>query len=262
MEHILIVEDEVNIRESLQEIFELSGYEVSTASNGRTGYDSIIENRPDLVICDVNMPELDGFELLLAINQRLKDEVIPPFLFLTAKVEAKDIRQGMNLGADDYIFKPFDHSEVLKSVRMRLDKRSQLLQSGDTKSFSPKYSSYDKLALPCDEGLMLVEFKDIIKCQADRAYCSFHLNNGQSILVSKSMKEFEAILIAKNFIKVHKSTIVNINYAKKYLRGKGGQLLMSDDSIVYVSVRKKEELMKLLKHQGSTSSTSSDDSIE
>ena len=76
------------------------------------------------------------------------------------------------------------------------------------------------------------------------------------------MKEFEAILIAKNFIKVHKSTIVNINYAKKYLRGKGGQLLMSDDSIVYVSVRKKEELMKLLKHQGSTSSTSSDDSIE
>ena len=60
MEHVLIVEDEVNIRESLQEIFELSGYEVTTATNGRTGYDSIIENRPDLVICDVNMPELSS----------------------------------------------------------------------------------------------------------------------------------------------------------------------------------------------------------
>ncbi|MEJ6600867.1 MAG: response regulator, partial [Crocinitomicaceae bacterium] len=92
MEYILIVEDDTNIRESLQEIFELSGYKVSTAANGRIGYDSIMENCPDLVICDVDMPELDGFELLQAINQRLKDAVIPPFLFLTAKVEPNDLR--------------------------------------------------------------------------------------------------------------------------------------------------------------------------
>ena len=85
MEHILIVEDDKDIRESLQEIFELSGYQVSTAANGKLGYDSIMENCPDLVVCDVDMPELDGFELLQAINQRLKNTIIPPFLFLTAK---------------------------------------------------------------------------------------------------------------------------------------------------------------------------------
>ncbi|MFT6245271.1 MAG: two-component system LytT family response regulator [Salibacteraceae bacterium] len=249
MEYILIVEDDINIRESLQEIFELSGYEVSTAQNGKLGYDSIMENCPDLVICDVDMPELDGFELLQAINQRLKNAIIPPFLFLTAKVEAKDLRQGMNLGADDYIFKPFDHKDILRSVRLRLDKRSKLMQNGNMKQISVNNAAFDKLALPCDEGLILVSFDEIIKCQADRAYCSFHLTNGQSILVSKSMKEFEQLLLDNNFIKVHKSTIVNINYAKKYLRGKGGQLIMSDASIVYVSVRKKEELMKVLRHK-------------
>ena len=86
MEQLLIVEDDKNIRDTLKDILELSGYQVATANNGKEGYHAIIENRPDLVLCDVNMPELDGFELLGAINQRLKDEIIPPFLFLTAKV--------------------------------------------------------------------------------------------------------------------------------------------------------------------------------
>lgn len=249
MEYILIVEDDLNIRETLKEIFELSGYQVSTAANGKLGYDSIMENCPDIVICDVDMPKMDGFELLQAINQRLKNTVIPPFLFLTAKVEPKDLRQGMNLGADDYIFKPFDHSDILQSVRLRLDKRSKLIQGGELDQTLIDNKAFEKIALPSDEGLILISFDEIIKCQADRAYCTFHLTNGQSILVSKSMKEFEQLLLDNNFLKVHKSTIVNVNYVKKYLRGKGGQLIMSDASVVYVSVRKKEALMKVLRHQ-------------
>ena len=250
MEHILIVEDDKNIRESIQEILELSGYRTSTAANGKLGYDSIMENCPDLVVCDVDMPKLDGFELLLAINQRLKDEVVPPFVFLTAKVEPNDLRHGMSLGADDYIFKPFDHLDLLRSVRLRLDKRSKLTQNGLLQDVNSNNAPFEKLALPCDEGLILVSFDEIIKCQADRAYCTFHLTNGKTILVSKSMKEFEHLLLQHNFLKVHKSTIVNINYAKKYIRGKGGQLVMSDTSIVCVAVRKKDELMKVLRHRG------------
>ena len=250
MEKLLIVEDERGIRETLQDILELAGYEVITAKDGKEGFDAILNNHPDLVLCDVNMPELDGFELLGAINQRLKDEIVPPFLFLTARVEKQCVRQGMSLGADDYILKPFDHNYVLDIIRMRLDKRNKLLQKGSetSASLAKPQESFEKLALPCDDGLMLVTFDDIIKCQADRAYCTFHLNDGRTILVSKSMKEFEPTLLAKHFLKVHKSTIVNIKYAQKYLRGKGGQLLMSDGSIVFVSVRKKEELMRILKH--------------
>lgn len=250
METILIVEDELSIRESLAEIFELAGYHIQTASNGKEGYNAIMENKPDLVICDVSMPELDGFELLGAINQRMKDEIIPPFLFLTAKVEPQDIRQGMSLGADDYILKPFDHTQLLETVRMRLDKRKNLLDktNGNPGSVNTQQiKGFSKLALPNEEGLILVPFSNIIKCEADRAYCKFYLNSGKPVLVSKSMKEFEDVLLSNGFVKVHKSNIVNIDYAEKYLRGKGGQLLMSDGSIVPVAVRKKEELMSFLK---------------
>lgn len=248
MEKLLIVEDEKAIRETLRELLELSGYEVTTAKNGKEGFSEIMENHPDLVLCDVSMPELDGFELLSSINQRMTDDVVPPFIFLTAKVEFKDIRQGMTLGADDYILKPFDHTHVLEIIRLRLDKRKKLLQNG-MRETNPIIQGhvFDKLAIPCEEGLELILMDDIIRCQADRAYCTFHLKDGSKMLVSKAMKEFEDVLLKNNFIKVHKSTIVNIKYANKYLRGKGGQLIMSDGSLVHVAVRKKDELMRALR---------------
>ena len=247
MEKILIVEDEQGIRDTLQEILELAGYEVLIAFNGKIGYDVILENQPDLVLCDVNMPELGGFELLEAVNQRFKDEIIPPFLFLTAKVEAEGLRYGMSLGADDYIFKPFSTSDILKTVRLRLDRRNQLLDQRPASKTESVIADANKLALPCNDGLELISFDKIIKCQADRAYCNFYLADKRKILVSKPMKDFEEVLSSKNFLKVHKSTIVNIMHIEKFVRGKAGYLLMSDGSSVNVSVRKKEELLHLLK---------------
>ena len=251
MEKIVVIEDEMGIRESLNDILELSGYEVVTASNGKEGLMAIIENKPDLVLCDVNMPEMDGFEVLSALNERMKDQVLPPFLFLTARVELTDIRKGMSLGADDYIIKPFEHTDLLQSIRMRLEKRGRLLVEKEERNPGDRIAVHatesNKLAIPNEEGLTLVPFGEILFCQADRAYCRFYLKSGEKILVSKSMKEFEDILIDHGFVKVHKSNIVNIVHAEKYLRGKGGQLLMTDGSLVPVAVRKKEELMTLLR---------------
>jgi len=248
MEKIVVIEDEMGIRESLNDILELSGYEVVTASNGKEGLMAIIENKPDLVLCDVNMPEMDGFEVLSALNERMKDQVLPPFLFLTARVELTDIRKGMSLGADDYIIKPFEHTDLLQSIRMRLEKRGRLLVEKEERNPGDRIAVHatesNKLAIPNEEGLTLVPFGEILFCQADRAY---YLKSGEKILVSKSMKEFEDILIDHGFVKVHKSNIVNIVHAEKYLRGKGGQLLMTDGSLIPVAVRKKEELMTLLR---------------
>ena len=196
-----------------------------------------------MVVCDVNMPKLDGFELLGAINEKMKDEIIPPFLFLTAKVELKDIRHGLSLGADDYILKPFNNTELLETFRMRLNKRQKLVdsQSDSIQSFiNHPGSSFKKLALPSEEGLTLVPFDEIIKCVADRAYCNFYLTDNRTILVSTFMKEFEESLLNRGFFRVHKSTIVNVNFVEKYIRCKGGQLLMEDGSLVPVSVRKKK----------------------
>jgi two-component system LytT family response regulator len=249
MEHLLIVEDDLNIRESLSDLLEIYGFKVSSAKNGNEGFEMIMDIRPDLVLCDVNMPELDGFELLGAINQELKDELIPVFLFLTAKVAKEDIRYGLDLGADDYVLKPFDHQEVLKIIRMRLDKRKKLISSGTPVVPQIKLSLFNKIALPSEDGMVLISFDNIVKCQADRAYCNFYIKDGRKILVSKSMKEFEDILLAHDFLKVHKSTIVNINYITKYINGRGGFLKMEDDSMVIVSVRKKEELMKFIRYE-------------
>lgn len=244
MEKLLIVEDEQDLREALQSILELAGYEVLTAKNGKDGYDAIMTHLPDLVLCDVNMPELDGFELLSAINQRLSEEIVPPFIFLTAKVTKNDVRRGMNLGADDYIVKPFEYTEVLTAIRLRLDKRKKLLKNGkNNRILSTPDKTFDKLAIPCGDGIELIEFDKIIRCEADRAYCTFHLIDKRKILVSKSMKEFEETLIHKDFMKVHKSNIVNINFVKKFVRGKSGHLVMSDGSVVAVSIRKKAELL-------------------
>lgn len=249
MEELLIVEDERDIRETLQEMLELAGYNVRAAKNGREGFEAIMNKRPDLVLCDVNMPQLDGFQLLELINQRLKDEVIPPFLFLTAKVEKQDIREGMNLGAEDYILKPFDHSDILRIIRLRLDKRKKLLKTTENGSLNSisNGSSLGKLALPCEDGLEMIAFDKIIRCQADRAYCNFFLNDGRSILVSKPMKEFELSLTERDFVRVHKSTIININHIDKFVRGKNGYVIMSDGTSVSVSASKKEVLMQILR---------------
>ena len=128
IDKILVIEDETDIRNTLKDVLEFEGYEVLLAANGKIGYNLITEYQPDLVICDVNMPELGGFELLESVNQNFKDKVIPPFLFMTAKVDKEDALYGMSLGADDYITKPFSTNHILKTIRLRLDKRKHLVE--------------------------------------------------------------------------------------------------------------------------------------
>lgn len=106
MKKILVIEDNLEVRENLEEILELYGYDVETAENGKIGVHKALEKQPDLILCDVMMPELDGFGVLNILSRKDKTNGIP-FVFLTAKSEKEDWRRGMNLGADDYITKPF-----------------------------------------------------------------------------------------------------------------------------------------------------------
>lgn len=245
---VLIVEDEENILLVLKEILELSDYYVLTARNGREGYEVIMNQSPDLVLCDVNMPEIDGFTLLKTINQKLSLSERPVFLFLTARVESLEIRKGMNLGADDYILKPFETSDVLDAIKLRLDKRDSLLNIEKTKESVPvpQIDQTKKLAIPTGEGLQFVEFKNILLCMADRSYCKFFILNKPTILVSKPMKEFENELINHGFYKVHKSSIVNLSHIVKYEKGAGGSLELIDGTRVVVSTRRKESLISTL----------------
>jgi CheY-like chemotaxis protein/CRP-like cAMP-binding protein len=120
-ERIVVIEDNKDMRENLSEILELSGYEVKAAPNGKVGLELIQQITPDLIICDIMMPELDGYGVIHILQQNPNTANIP-FIFLTAKVEKADFRKGMNLGADDYVTKPFEDIDLLNAVELRLRK--------------------------------------------------------------------------------------------------------------------------------------------
>jgi CRP/FNR family transcriptional regulator, cyclic AMP receptor protein len=126
MKKILLIEDNDDIRENTAEILALANYKVSTAANGKIGVEMAMQEIPDLIICDIMMPVLDGYGVLHAVQ---KNDTIKniPFIFLTAKTERSDFRRGMEQGADDYITKPFDGTELLKAVDSRL-KKNELLR--------------------------------------------------------------------------------------------------------------------------------------
>jgi CRP-like cAMP-binding protein/CheY-like chemotaxis protein len=130
MKTILLIEDNEEVRENTAEILELASYKVLTAPNGKVGVELAQKERPDLIISDIMMPELDGFGVLHVLNKSRETAQIP-FIFLTAKSDRSDFRRGMNLGADDYITKPFDDVELLDAVESRLKKVSILQQEYD-----------------------------------------------------------------------------------------------------------------------------------
>lgn len=127
MKKILVIEDNKEILENTAEILELSHYRVFAALNGKEGIEKALSSKPDLILCDIMMPELDGYGVLHMVQKNPELQNIP-FIFLTAKTEKEELRKGMSLGADDYITKPFDPTDLLNAIESRLKKAEQINQ--------------------------------------------------------------------------------------------------------------------------------------
>jgi CRP-like cAMP-binding protein/CheY-like chemotaxis protein len=123
MKKILLIEDNNDIRENTEELLILAGYDVKAAENGKVGVDMAVKEQPDLIICDIMMPELDGYGVLHILSKR-SDTAAIPFIFLTALTEKSEARKGMELGADDYLTKPFDDTSLLNAIEARFRKRN------------------------------------------------------------------------------------------------------------------------------------------
>ncbi|MEL6462529.1 MAG: EAL domain-containing response regulator [Cyanobacteria bacterium J06621_15] len=138
MTKILVIEDEESVRENILDLLEAESFETLAAANGKIGIDLAVSEVPDLILCDLMMPNIDGYEVLKKLNLQASTATIP-FIFLTARTAKADIRQGMNLGADDYLTKPFTRSELLNAVVSRLEK-----QTDDLKYISkkPRHSAH------------------------------------------------------------------------------------------------------------------------
>ncbi|GAB4157542.1 MAG: hypothetical protein Tsb0033_09500 [Winogradskyella sp.] len=187
MTKVLLIEDDMVLRENTAELLELSDFEVITAPNGILGLKSINTSNPDIIVCDIMMPELDGYEVLNEVTKNDKTKHIP-FIFLSAKTEHKDIRKGMNLGADDYITKPFTEDELISAIKSRLAKvsilrdkeqsevqnyieKDELINLNDLKNFFDDFGdefTYDKDEIIYREGdhsnLIFLITKGAVKC--------------------------------------------------------------------------------------------------
>jgi signal transduction histidine kinase len=130
MKKILVIEDESSLRKGICDVLGFEGYEVLEAENGLFGYQICVEHIPDLILCDIMMPEMDGYDLLKLVRNN-EDTKLVPFVFLTALAERADIRAGMELGSDDYISKPFTREELIKVVKTRLKKSREIKEQAD-----------------------------------------------------------------------------------------------------------------------------------
>lgn len=182
---ILIIEDNHDVRENIGEILRLSGYETFLAENGKKGVESAIAHLPDLILCDIMMPELDGFAVLRILSKNDLTEAIP-FIFLSAKTELSDLRKGMTLGADDYITKPFDDIVLLDTIEMRLKKRASLGSPDPGVASIKTIATWKEIIESLPEQLKreesrLIRKKDIVFAEGQNIRNLFLIKSGKAI---------------------------------------------------------------------------------
>jgi CRP-like cAMP-binding protein len=194
--HILIIEDDEILKENITELLSLSGYKVSATTNGKKGIKMAQELNPDLIICDIMMPETDGYSVLYALNQNDITAVIP-FIFITAKTQNTALRKGMELGADDFIYKPFEDIELLNAIEGRLTKMEQINQKNDQKinsGFEPHITHAEVLSTLLEKAdILTIQKGEVLYRESDYPHFVFYLRKG-------SIKTYQLSSQGKNFI--------------------------------------------------------------
>lgn len=184
MEKILLIEDNTEIRENIAEILEMANYQVFSAENGKEGLSQAIQNMPDLILCDIMMPALDGYGVLHMVQKNTSLQNIP-FIFLTAKSERAEVRKGMEMGADDYIIKPFEATELLNAIERRLKKTAQLKREfqgnltgfNDLISISAGEGYLDKLKE--NRGVNFYRKKQVVYTEGNHPARLYYINKGK-----------------------------------------------------------------------------------
>ena len=197
MKTILLIEDDPDMRENTAEILELANYRVLKAENGKRGVELARTMRPDLVLCDIMMPELDGYGVLHLLGRDPATAEVP-FIFLSAKAERGDMRKGMDLGADDYLTKPFEESELLNAIEGRL-KRSELFRKGFDRSLDGLNDFMDHARgaaslqdISADRKTRKFAKKEVVFHEGDELRSVFFINKGKVRTYKMNMdgKEF------------------------------------------------------------------------
>jgi two-component system LytT family response regulator len=246
----ILVDDEPRGLTSLEKLLQLNCPEIKVIAccdNATDAYNQIRSMRPELVFLDVAMPGKNGFDLLRDLSD-IHFEII----FVTAYNHY--MTQAFRYSAVDYLLKPVEDELLVEAVR-RADKRinqktgmehietflHNVRHTGETQKL--------KLCIHSIKGFQVVELKDIIYCEASSNYTNFYFSNRSMICASRPIHEYEALLEDSNFVRIHKSFLVNIEYIKEYVRGEGGCVILEGGKEVEVSRRKKDLLMRKMKER-------------
>ena len=233
----LIVDDEVSGREVLKALITKHTPELLIVAEASTVEEGIAKaGMADLIFLDIELPDGTGFDLL-AQTTYSHHEVI----FVTA-YDQYGI-QAIKASATDYLLKPVSADELSHAVRRALDRHVKKIgtQPSPTNELLPQ-----RIMLPNTEGFVVVDIENIIRCTAHSNYTKFYLLDSRSILVSRTLGEYEGLLSENGFYRIHNSHIINMRHVSSYIRGKGGYVIMSDGSHVDVSTRRKEGFLKAL----------------
>ena len=242
----IIIEDEPVSRDMLTLM--LNRYKadieiVDTCSNPSDGIESIAKHNPDLVFLDIQMPKMNGFDMLKMIGH-IHFEVIFTTAFDQYAINA------IRISALDYLLKPIDDEDLATAIAKCKERMASKKPSNQFETLFNNLTNknpLDKtLALSASDGISFIKMSDILRVEANGRYAKFYLLNKETILVSKTLGDFEEILSANQFFRIHDSAIINLNHVKKYIRGDGGTVLLSDNTELDVARRRKEEFVKLI----------------
>jgi two-component system LytT family response regulator len=216
---------------------------VATCGNAQNAIEKIDTLQPDLIFLDIEMPVMNGF--LMLQHLQFKDFEL---IFTTAygHYAIKAIR----FSALDYLMKPIDIEELKGAVKKAEDKKEHKNTHHQLEllleNMLPKKNTYQRIAIPTAEGLQFIKLTEVIYLEASINYTCFFLTGNEKYIASRTMKDFEEMLPADIFVRIHHSYIINKNFAEKYIRGEGGQVVLSNGVVLDVAKRKKAEFLKAI----------------
>ncbi len=221
---IVLIEDDKPVREGIEILLEKMGFDTIPAKDGEEGLSLIRKHLPDLIISDIMMPKLSGILLKKAIEEDEELAVIP-FIFLTAKADIRDIRKGMELGADDYIVKPFDSNDLINAINVRLKKNS-LHSHTSTITKEEKLDEKDSIFVDVENKPQFIKISEIVAITAQGNYSNLYLDGNKILIIRKSLNDWQNLLNQKIFKRIHRSAIININKVEKINKWSSGTYLI------------------------------------
>ncbi|HYV91176.1 MAG TPA: LytTR family DNA-binding domain-containing protein [Chitinophagales bacterium] len=245
MINAIIVDDEISGRQYLRQLIDKFAQQVKVigeAANAKEATALIHAVDPDLVFLDIEMPGQSGIEMLRDLKE-INFAVVFVTAFNQYAVDA------FRLGAIDYLLKPVDPDDLQRAIA-RVESSTEMTEQINRKlhEFTHQYGqALTKITIPTQQGFEFIDFSDIVFLQSESNYTRINLKDGKKLMASRLLGEFEESLKPYNFFRIHKSFIINLAHMKKYTKGEGGTVMMSDGSEMDVSRRMKEAFLKRIK---------------